>query len=238
MNILDAIIIIGAVCGIIGGLKKGIIKSSVALAGTIVVIVIAFYLKNPVAKLFYTYLPFFSFKGPFSGVSVINILLYELIAFLLVASILSILVRILVKMSGILEKALDITIVLGFVSKVLGAVFGFLEAYLIMFIILFFLSQPLFGIKGIKNSKISEFMLTKTPGLNVLVEKTKKAMDEITILKDKYNVMGNNNEFNYETLDTLMKYEVITVDSVKVLKDKNKIKINGIDTLIEKYGGK
>lgn len=45
----------------------------------------------------------------------------------------------------------------------------------------------------------------------------------------------NATEFNRETLDLFLKYDVITVDSVETLRDKNKLKIDNLDEILNKY---
>ena len=117
MNLLDSIIIVLFIVGILGGLKSGVIKSTVTLVGTIIVFILAFYLKNPLATILYTYLPFFDILN---GAVVINILLYEFIAFLIAIAILSLALGILIKVSGFIEKVFNATIILGMISKLLS----------------------------------------------------------------------------------------------------------------------
>ena len=68
----------------------------------------------------YEKLPFFNFGGIFKGVTVLNILIYELIAFFVVLAVLFVLLRIFTFFSFMIEKILDLTIILGIPSKILG----------------------------------------------------------------------------------------------------------------------
>ena len=86
MNILDALIIILLILGIMGGMRRGLIKETVLLVGLIFIIVVAFCFRTPIATFMYKTLPFFEFSGKFQGVAILNILLYELIAFLIIKS--------------------------------------------------------------------------------------------------------------------------------------------------------
>ena len=122
MNILDAVIIIFFIVGILAGFRRGVIKQTVLLVGIVIILVLSFYLRVPISTFLYKHLPFFSFGGLFKGVSVLNILLYELIAFLVVFSILYLILRVLLKLSGLLEKILKATIILGFFSKIAGGI--------------------------------------------------------------------------------------------------------------------
>ena len=105
MNILDAVIITILIVGVLGGMSRGLIKQVVLLIGLVVCLVFAFSLRTPIATFMYEYLPFFKFGGLFSGVSIINILLYELIAFLIIFSLLYLVLRILLKITGIIIKS-------------------------------------------------------------------------------------------------------------------------------------
>ena len=60
-------------------------------------------------------------------------------------------------------------------------------------------------------------------------------IDEFLGLKDKYKNTESATLFNYETLDLFLKYDIIKVDSVNKLVEKNKLKIDGVDELIVKY---
>ena len=136
---LDIIIIMIILFGAIVGFKRGIIKQSVITVGMIFVLILSFILKNPVSSIMYEHLPFFSFGGLFENLAVLNIIVYEGFAFLLVFSVLSTILIILIKISSVFEKILRATIILAIPSKILGAILGAIEYYLIVFIILFIL---------------------------------------------------------------------------------------------------
>ena len=108
-NIVDVIIILIIMLWGVIGLKRGVVKQSVMTLGTILIFVLAFYLKNPLADFLSLNLPFFNFGGIFKGVTSLNIILYQLIAFIIVVSILQIGLNILTRVSGIIEKILKYT---------------------------------------------------------------------------------------------------------------------------------
>ncbi|MEG0799128.1 MAG: CvpA family protein [Bacilli bacterium] len=236
MNIIDAVIIILFIVGVLGGIKRGAIRTTVSLVGTIGIFILSYYLKNPLANFFYEYLPFFSFGGYLKGIIVINILVYELIAFVSCFSILSIILNIILKLSGIIEKILNMTIILGAFSKIIGAVLGFLVAYVYIFIILFVLNQPFFNIKDLGNSKISSYMLNNTLVLSNVTSKATSTINEIVKLKDDYKNLSTE-EYNYMALEIMLKNKIVNTNNVKTLINKDKLPIKNIDNLIEKYGG-
>ena len=79
-------------CGVVG-YKRGLTNQLVSSLGIFAVIVLSFLLKNPVSMFLYEHLPFFKFGGIFKGITALNIILYEFVAFFLVMSILTITIK-------------------------------------------------------------------------------------------------------------------------------------------------
>ena len=235
MNLVDiAIILILAICGFVG-FKRGLTHELVSCFGIFVVIVLAFILKNPLSMFLYEHLPFFRFGGLFKGLTALNILIYEVIAFLIVLSILAIILKVISVATNIFEKLLRLTIVLGFPSKLLGLVVGLIEGYLWSFIFLFVFSLPTFDIKMIYESTFRDTILNKTPILSSVAGGTTNVINEFTLLTKNYKEEENVNEYNLMTMDIFLKYKVITVKSTKKLVDMGKLNLNGINELIDKY---
>ena len=236
MNIIDIIIILFLILGAYIGFKQGFTKSLVSFLGILFVAIIAYFLKNPVSEFLMSFCPFFNFGGIIKGVTVLNIAIYEIIAFILVFSILIIALKALLLATGILETILKFTIILGIPSKILGSIVGIIKHYVIIFFVLYFLSMPNFvDVEFIKNSNYREPILRNTPLLSNVAESTLKVLDEFKGLSDKYTDTENSNEFNLETLDLFLKYKVVTVDTVKKLENNGKIDIKGMDRVISKY---
>ncbi len=237
MNIVDVMIVLLLIAGGVFGLKRGFTKSLVCCIGMIAVVVLAFLLKNPVSVFFYENLPFFKFGGVFKGVTVLNILIYEVIAFLLVFAILQIGLRILMLATTIFEKILNVTVILSIPSKLLGMLVGIVEYFIIVFIGLYVLSLPIFHFDFIEESKYRVPILESTPVLSGFLDTTNKVIKEFAGIKEKYETTPDSNQFNYETLDLFLKYKVIDVKSVEKLMEKDKLKLLGVETLLEKYKG-
>lgn len=236
MNIVDALIIIFILLGGFAGFRKGFTKEVVTFVGMIAVVVLAFFLKNPISTFLYEHLPFFSFGGLLKGVTPLNILLYEIIALILAMSLLIIVLKILTMVTSIFEKLLNFTIVLGIPSKILGMIVGFIEGFVWVFIILYILNLPVFNIKELNESKYKDDVLTKAPILSSLADDTVKVIEEFTDLKEQYKDKSITiDEFNYKSLDVFLKYNVITVDSIETLEAKEKLKVPGLDELKNKY---
>ena len=236
MNIIDLLIMIFILIGAVVGFKRGFTSSLFNFVGVILVIIIAYFLKNPISEFLMNFCPFFSFGGIIKGVTVLNIAVYEIIAFILVFSLLMIGLKALLMATGIFETILKFTIVLGLPSKILGAIVGLIHNYIIVFFVLYILSMPNFLDVGfIKDSTYREPILKNTPILSNVAESTLAVLDEFKGLSDKYTETENSNEFNLETLDLFLKYKVVTVDTVEKLDDSGKIKIEGIETVLNKY---
>ena len=229
INVIDAIIILFLLAGAVLGFKRGAIQTLATLIGTILIIILAYYLKNPLSVFLYTYLPFFKLGGIFNGITVINILIYEAIAFLIVLGVLSVLLSVILKITGILSKIIDHSIILTLPSKLIGIAVGFLEAYVFLFVLLFIFSQFSLSNTVLKDSKYTNIILSKTP-FTTGFKNSYNAFNEIRNLGD-----NNSSNKDYEALNTLLKYDIITTDNAHKLVDNGKINIKGSNKLIERY---
>ena len=233
LNIIDIIIILFILLGGLVGLKEGVIKKTTSFIGIILVLILSFSFKNYLSVFFYENLPFLDFWGVFKGIQVLNIIFYELVAFLLISSVLMIVYKVLIALTGFIEKILKATIILSIPSKILGFFVGLIEAYLWIYIGLFILTLPIFNVKAIYESKASMFIMTKTPGLSSYTGKT------IELYNDLHAVIENNDnksneQINEEALKLMLEYEMITPKSVQKLIDKNKVQVEN-DDFIDKY---
>ena len=236
MNITDFLIIIFIVLGAFVGAKQGFTKALVSFLGTIIVVVLSYFLKNPVSEFLMSFCLFFNFGGIIKGVTVLNIAVYEVIAFILVYFILMAILNAVLFATGIFEKLLKFTIVLGMPSAIFGAIIGAIKNYVIVFFVLYILSMPNFVDVGfVKNSKFREPILVNTPLLSNIAGSALEALDEFKGLADKYTDSTDTNAYNLETLDVFLKYKIVTVDTVKKLDESGKIEINGIETVLSKY---
>ena len=234
MNIIDALVILIIIISAIIGFKRGFIHSTVSIVGTILVIVLSFTFKNYVSIILYENLPFFKFSGFFKNISVINILVYEVIAFLIVAIVLGILLKIIVKVSKFIEKIFKATIILSIPSKIAGALVGIVEGYIICFVFLYLFSLPVFNIVEMKDSKYRDSILNETPILTSLTDEALVMIKDYEILREHYN--GENaDEFNLESLDLFLKYNIVSIESIDKLVENKKIQIDNIESVLQKY---
>lgn len=236
MNILDIGIIIFVLFGAVLGFKRGFTKELVKAVGFVAVIVVAYFLKNPLSVFLYEKLPFFKF-GLFKSMEILNILLYETIAFIICIAVLAIILKMLLLATTLFEKILNATIILGIPSKLAGALVGLVYNFIFVFLILYVLSFTFIDNEIVYNSKFRQPILNKTPILSNLIDKSVDVIDEFIEVKNKYNDKEvSENEFNYQAFELFLKYDVITPETLEKLISDGKVdSFEGCIDLIKKY---
>ena len=225
MNVADFVILILLAFGAVGGFKAGVIKKTTDFIGMFVVVILAFYLKNYISVIIYENLPFFNFGGLIKGLDSLNVLLYEVIAFLVVFMALLFVLKAIVMVTGFIEKILKATIILSIPSKLLGIVVGVIESYVYIFIVLVIITLPIFDVPFVRESSIANKMLKNTPILSSV------SSEIIDIYDNTYNIIDNrksknNEEVNSEVTKLLIEKEVLTKESARKLVDRNKLHIS------------
>lgn len=231
--IIDIILILVLVMGAIIGFKRGVIKSATMFIGAIIVIVLAYSLKNPVSKILYSFLPFFNFAGDFAGLTTLNIIIYEAIAFVLVYVLLMAVLRIIIKITGVFETILNFTIILGIPSKLLGAVFGFFEAYLFIFVAIFLLNQIPATNEIVTEGTFASKIASSSPILSDITSSYYDAFEEIISIKDQNK--NDKEEYNRKCLDILLKYGIVDISSAEELINNGKLQISNADEILDNY---
>lgn len=230
MNVADIIILIALALGALAGFKAGVIKKTADFLGTFIIVILAFYLKNDLSVIMYENLPFFGFGGFIKGIEAINILLYEALAFFVVFIALLFILKVILLVTGLVEKILKATVILSIPSKILGIVVGLIEMYVYIFIVLVILTLPIFKIPYVRESKMVEFMLNNTPILSGISEEMTDIYGNVyRIVTEKDN--KTNEELNEEVLVFLIDKQVVSKDSARRLVEQNKVHINDITIL-------
>lgn len=237
MNILDIIIVLILIMCAIVGFKRGAIKEIVSLVGIILVFVISFSLKGVLGNLLCKFLPFFNFAGSIEGLTVLNILLYQLIAFLIIYSLLYSVYMIVVKLSGVVQKLVHMTVVLWLPSKVIGAIVAALTGYIVIFAILLVLLIPLKNSSLFAESSIANYIIYESPVLSSSAEGISSSINEVYQLgEDVSHKRISVNEANLETMDILLKYDIVSPEVAMDLVRLDKLDdISGIDKVIRRY---
>ena len=223
MNIIDVVIFLLIILSFINGYKRGVLKEVVMLCGTIVIYIVSFLLKDKLGLILCKILPFFNLDGLVS----LNILIYQLIAFFLIASFLFSIFGIVLKVTGVLQKLVNMTIILTIPSKILGGILGLIEGYIVIFALLIILSVPFKNIDIFKNSNLNNKIITSSP----ILSSTLGNLDDLII--DIYDIKidkdQDNDKMNDKILDMYIDYNFISredldsiIKSEKLDKAKNK----------------
>ena len=230
MSLVDIFILVILVSFAVIGFMRGVFKSLVAFVGFLIIIVVAYLFKNILGDILITNLPFFKFNIG-GGSVVMNIILYQSIAFIVILIILGIVYRILLTVTGIFEKILRITIILGIPSKLLGLVVGTLEGFIIVYLALFFLTQPYIKMDILNESKYAGPILKHTPILSSFAESTVTVINEVN---DTMNAKDDS-DFDLKLTELILKNKVADANLLQKLIDSKKIEVEGIQEVVNKY---
>ena len=233
MNIMSVVIILIVLLYVALGFKRGVIKTGVSLIGTIAILVVSFVLKDIVANFLMEHLPFFNFGGIFEGITSINILMYEMISFIVVFVVLYCVLNILLTLSGLIETLLKFTIVLAIPSKILGALLGLVEGVIVAFLVAFVFLHLAPTEKYVMDRKLAIVLLERTPFIGKMTTSTTLALEDINKIVNSLKEDDNRSEANYKVLHQMIYWKVITVEQAqKLINDKkiefdNEVELNG-----------
>ena len=225
-NILFFIVIIAFGCL---GFSRGLTKQIVIFVGTLLILFIAYEFKSIIGDFFMLNLPFIKFSW---GISSLNILFYQGLAFFIIVLLLEVVLKILIAITSLFEKILKYTIVLGIPSKLLGMLVGFFEGYLFAFLLAFIVTQPFYsGYFGIERTSLANGVVKHSPILSSFANNTVTVGNEIYALKDE----EDKNKVELKVIDLCLDNNVTDVDMVDKLVEKKKLKIDNIESVVSKY---
>ena len=215
------------------GLKKGFLKESVVFIGTILVYIISFLLKDKIGLVLCKWFPFFSFDG----LQTLNILVYQLIAFIFIATILFSIATIIFKLTGIIQKLVDITIILTLPSKILGFIFGILEGYIVMFLILIILAIPLRNVELFKESTVVTKIMYNSPILSKTLGGVPKTIEDILdVTTEIQKTDYNKNKVALDIMKIELDHNIISKEDTLDLIERGKLdKVQGIKSFVKNY---
>lgn len=233
MNIFGIIVILLIISSGVMGLKKGFLKESVVFIGTILVYIISFLLKDKIGLVLCKWFPFFSFDG----LQTLNILVYQLIAFIFIATILFSIATIIFKLTGIIQKLVDITIILTLPSKILGFIFGILEGYIVMFLILIILAIPLRNVELFKESTVVTKIMYNSPILSKTLGGVPKTIEDILdVTTEIQKTDYNKNKVALDIMKIELDHNIISKEDTLDLIERGKLdKVQGIKSFVKNY---
>jgi uncharacterized membrane protein required for colicin V production len=226
MNIIDIIVILGIIFSAYIGMRKGFVRSLVAFVGIVIVFILAYFMKNPIADWLCLNLPFFNFTGSFKGATILNVIFYQIIAFIIMFSLLMVAYHVIVRISGLVERLLKTSFILAVPTKIGGLIVGILEGIVISLIAIVILSLPVLKFDLIENSAIRNYLYNVSPVIGNITGSMNESVDEILELKEKINNKENKEEFNLSSLDIMLKHKAMKVSLAEKLVNSGKLNIN------------
>lgn len=234
INVFDVAIVLLILMSAITGAKQGVLKSVVNFVGTIIVYIIAFALKDKVGVILCKFCPFFNFNG----YPTLNILLYQLVAFVLIAGILFAVFSFIMKVTRIIQRLVDMTVILKLPSSILGFVVGLFEGYIVMFIVLAVLALPFRNFEPYQESKLVNTIINDSPIL------TKSLGGVVDALTDVYQISSNmdgngtdqKNQINLDIMGVYLEHNVVSKKDALDIVDMDKFDtIPGIRQYVDAY---
>lgn len=222
--IVDIAIIIFLIGGIVVGYKRGFLENTVRLVGSIIAMVVAYLLKDPLSIYLYTNLPFFSLSGKLEGVSVINVIIYELISFIVLWILVSIVLAILAKILKLEKLAITLVTKLMIPNKILGVIVGFVESYLFVYFLVL-IAMFVANIFDYDMDKKLASYIFKTPVLHETFSPTYNALVDISSLALEYENTNDKIAFNADAVEILIKYDLVSEENIDLLIEQGKIQI-------------
>lgn len=237
MSIIDIGIILFILCFILIGAKQGLIKTGVSLVALVIIFVISYVFKEHIGNFLCKYLPFFNFSGNIKGLVSLNILIYQLAGFFIVLGVLMGVYTIIMTLTGWIQKLVNMTILLKLPSSIGGGIIGLIEGYLVTFLILLIAMIPMQTMTLLKESKLADFILNKTPIVSESTSDLTKSASEIYSLVDQVtNKKIDINEANLKSIDIMIRYKVITPHTIEQLIVLDKLEdVVGLDHVLNRY---
>ena len=144
---------------------------------------------------------------------------------------------IILRISGWLQKLVNMTILLKLPSAIGGGIIGLVEGYFLAFIIILIIMIPLNSLPLFQESKVAEYILNKTPIISQSTSSITKSVTEIyTLTEEVANKKIDTNAANLKSIDIMLKYKVTTPHTIEQLIVLDKLKnIEGLEYILDRY---
>jgi len=171
-----------------------------------------------------------------SGLISLNVIIYQMIGFFVIFSILMTIFHIVFFVSKVLQKIIDFTLILLLPSKLLGAVVGLIKGVVIVFILLVVLQLPLKNIEIFESSELKTKIIN-TPPLSMFTKDIKEPLENTSLLIKKIDEKKISvNDANLQIVDDMLKYKIVNADTIDGLVKSGKLSdIHGISKIINNY---
>lgn len=229
-TIIDIFLVLFIGLGMLAGIKKGLIKSLVSLLGLVAITIISFRIRLGLTDFLIDKMPFSNFGGELYGLTALNILIYNALAFVVIFVVLYCVLNIIVKVTGFIDTLLKFTVIWIIPSKIGGALIGFLEAWVYLYLVIFVLIQFSLTNTFVTQSTMANTILNNTPIVGTYLSGAKAAAigiyDSIReYTKDESKTID---DLNVRILQYEINYGLIGKAKANELIETGKIDLEGV----------
>lgn len=229
-TIVDIVIAILIVLGTYYGARKGLIKTFISFIGLVSIVILSYTLKTYLANFLIDTLPFFNFSGSLEGLTALNILIYNIISFVVIFIILYCILNVILSLTGFVDTLLKFTVIWVIPSKIGGALLGFFETWVFIFLVLFVISQLSFLNITLRDSKLTNIILNHTPMIGSYLLPATVGGEEIynAIVEYKNDESKTNEDLNLFILQTEINAGLISKEKATELIEIGKIGLGNV----------
>ncbi len=225
-SVMNVICFVVPIVGFIVGLMKGFVDRSVRVIEGGIIIFLSLYLKNPISTLLYKFAPFFNMQY-----KVVNVLLYEFIAFVIIALIMVVIVYILNKFINFVSKVIGLIMSIGIPTPILGAFVSMAEYLFFLYVFIFIV----FFFSNLTDSPVEASVANKIYyNMPVLRPIFAKPFDSCLDVAKSISSNESADKINYNSMKILLDNGFITYDNAKYIIETNKIKFANSKELLLK----
>jgi len=220
--IISLIVILVFVSDVINGYKKGFLGTAIKLFKSVVALVFAYLFKGKLATYLSIHLPFFNLQGLFKGLDIVNVLIYELIAFVAIFAIVSLILKIIIDLFNIEERLFSLIVQLGIPNNLIGAIFGGLKSIIIIYFALsiFFVVSNFMKIDT--GNSLGDYVVNM-PILKNSFGGTLDSFDQISELAVEYENTQDKGVLNHDAIGILLENGIISEEQLNALIDAGKV---------------
>lgn len=220
--IISLIVILVFVSDVINGYKKGFLGTAIKLFKSVVALLFAYLFKGKLATYLSIHLPFFNLQGLFKGLDIVNVLIYELIAFVAIFAIVSLILKIIIDLFNIEERLFSLIVQLGIPNNLIGAIFGGLKSIIIIYFALsiFFVVSNFMKIDT--GNSLGDYVVNM-PILKNSFGGTLDSFDQISELAVEYENTQDKGVLNHDAIGILLENGIISEEQLNALIDAGKV---------------
>lgn len=220
--IISLIIILVFISDIVTGYKKGFLGTTLKFLKSVVALLFAYLFKSKLGTYLSINLPFFNLKGIFKGMDIVNVLIYELIAFIAIFAIVSLILKIIIDMFNIEEKLYSLIVRFHIPNNLIGGIFGGLKSIVVIYFVLSIFTAVANFVNIDTGNSLGEYVLN-IPVLKNSFGGTLDSLDEISELAVEYKNTQDKGVINGDAISILLENGILTEEQLSVLIESGKV---------------